>query len=155
MILEPYLSHPSQLILYVILSLAYPVQAFTHVNEIIEKRFLVQNEGLPTVLCCNIVAHIVDHLQSPNDNMYSVKKISVVKEVVADARKNKKTDYVVMRLVNKRTAVVMELKPNVSGRLGLLEKELAQLFLEVYYAHKEDTKCSYQYMLAVLLDSQM
>ena len=37
------------------------VQAFTHVNEIIAKRFLVQNEGLSTVVCGNIVAHIVDH----------------------------------------------------------------------------------------------
>ena len=59
-----------------------------------------------------------------------------------------------MRLVNKRTAVVMELKPTVSEHLGHLEKELAQLFLEVYYAQKEDTKCSYQYMLAVLSDRQ-
>ena len=116
------------------------VQAFTHVNEIIAKRFLVQNEGLPTVVCGNIVAHIVDHLQSPTDNTYSVKFFS---EVVADARKNKKTDYVVMRLVNKQTAVVMELKPTVSEHLGHLEKELAQLFLEVYYAQKADTKCSY------------
>ena len=130
------------------------VQAFTHVNEIIAKQFLVQNERLPTVVCGNIVVHIVDHLQFPTVNTYSVKIVSVVKEVVADARKNKKTDYVIMRLVNQQTVVVVELKPIISKDLGYLEKELAQLFLEVYYVQKEDTKCIYQYMLAVLSDRQ-
>ena len=54
--------------------------------------------------------------------------------------------------MNQRTVVVVELKPIISEDLGYLEKELAQLFLEVYYAQREDTKCSYQYMLAVLSD---
>ena len=128
------------------------VKEFTHVNEIIAKRFLAQNEGLTTLVCGNILAHIVDHLQSPTDDTYSIKNFSVVKEFVEDVRKNKQTDYVLMRLVNQRTVVVVELKPIISEDLGYLEKELAQLFLEVYYTQREDTKCSYQYMLAVLSD---
>ena len=40
------------------------VQSFIHVNETISRRLLMENEGLPTITCGNIVAHIVDHLQS-------------------------------------------------------------------------------------------
>ena len=49
----------------------------------------------------------------------------------------------------------MELKPFIANNLGVLRKELAQLFLEVYYAWKEDDKCSYDCMLAVLSDRLM
>ena len=132
------------------------VKEFTSVNHIITKRFLAQNEGLTVLVCGNILAHIVNHLQSPSDDTYSIKIFSIVKEVIEDARKNKKTDYIIMRLINQRTVVVVELKPIISEDLGYLEKELAQLFLEVYYARREDTKSSYsypyQYMLAILSD---
>ena len=125
------------------------VKEFTYVNEIITKRFLAQNEGLTTLVCGNVLAHIVNHLQSPSDDTYCIKIFSVVKEVIEDARKN---NYIIMRLVNQRTVVVVELKPIISEDLGYLEKELAQLFLEVYYAQREDTKSSYQYqyMLPIL-----
>ena len=127
------------------------VKEFTSVNHIIKRRLLAQNEAFTVLLCGNILAHIVNHLQSPSDNTYCIKIFSIVKE---DARKNKKTDYVIIRLINQRTVVVIELKPVISEGIGYLEKELAQLFLEVYYARKEDTKSSfpYQSMLAILSD---
>ena len=61
----------------------------------------------------------------------------MVKEV---STKNKKTDYVLIKLINKRTAVVIELKPMVGEQLGILQKELAQLCLEVYYAREQDSQ---------------
>ena len=116
----------------------------------------MQNEAFTVLICGNILAHIVNHLQSPSDNTYCIKIFSIVKEVIEDARKNKKTDYVIIRLINQRTVVVIELKPVISEGIGYLDKELAQLFLEVYYARKEDTKSSfpypYQSMLAILSD---
>ena len=132
------------------------VKEFTSVNHIIKRRLLAQNEAFTVLICGNILAHIVNHLQSPSDNTYCIKIFSIVKEVIEDARKNKKTDYVIIRLINQRTVVVIELKPVISEGIGYLEKELAQLFLEVYYARKEDTKSSfpypYQSMLAILSD---
>ena len=83
------------------------VQSFIHVNETISRRFLMENEGLPTIICGNIVAHIVDNLQSPEDNKYAVKSFS---EVSSDLQNNKKTDYVIFRFINERTVLVMELK---------------------------------------------
>ena len=132
------------------------VKEFTSVNHIIKRRLLAQNEAFTVLICGNILAHIVNHLQSPSDNTYCIKIFSIVKEVIEDARKNKKTDYVIIRLISQRTVVVIELKPVISEGIGYLEKELAQLFLEVYYARKEDTKSSfpypYQSMLAILSD---
>ena len=132
------------------------VKEFTSVNHIIKRRLLAQNEAFTVLICGNILAHIVNHLQSPSDNTYCIKIFSIVKEVIEDARKNKKTDYIIIRLINQRTVVVIELKPVISEGIGYLEKELAQLFLEVYYARKEDTKSSfpypYQSMLAILSD---
>ena len=58
-----------------------------------------------------------------------------------------------MKLINKRTAVVIELKPMVSEQLGILQKELAQLFLEVYYAREQDSG-NYKQMLAILSDGE-
>ena len=74
----------------------------------------------------------------------------MVKEV---STKNKKTDYVLIKLINKRTAVVIELKPMVGEQLGILQKELAQLCLEVYYAREQDI-VSYKQMLAILSDGE-
>ena len=132
------------------------VKEFTGVNHIIKRRLLAQNEAFTVLICGNILAYIVNHLQSPSDNTYCIKIFSIVKEVIEDAQKNKKTDYVIIRLINQRTVVVIELKPVISEGIGYLEKELAQLFLEVYYARKEDTKSSfpypYQSMLAILSD---
>ena len=60
-----------------------------------------------------------------------------------------------MRLINERTLLVMELKTRTVESLGVLQDELAQLFLEVYNAWEEDQctrKSNYQRILAVLSD---
>lgn len=63
-----------------------------------------------------------------------------------------------MRLINKRTLLVMELKPVIAEGLGLLNNELAQLFLEIYYAWEEDhysRNCNYENILGILSDKFM
>ena len=65
------------------------VQSFVDVNETIRKRFTLNNEGFSTVICGNILAHVVDHLHSPEEKKFVVNIFSVVKEVPEDRRNNK------------------------------------------------------------------
>jgi hypothetical protein len=109
------------------------------------------NEGFPMLYCGCELVHIADHLGDD----YRVKVLPVVFEVPDDGRQNKKSDYTIIRVNNKRTVVVVELKSEVSTKLEENEKELAQLFLEVHYSVEPDKKrCDYDRTIAILGDSK-
>ena len=122
--------------------------------ELAKKRLACHNEGFPTILCGIMLLHIVDHLHSQEDERkYHLTIYPVVKKF-SDERKNKKSDYVLVRLSNERSMIIFELKLSVGAVIAGCKDALAQLFLEVKYAAEEDRSSGRRYdtMIGVLAD---
>ena len=115
-----------------------------------KRRVTALNEGFSTVCCGIILLHIVDHLHTTEQDKYKLMIYPVVK-TFEDRRKNERSDYVLMRLVNKCCVIVFELKLSVGTVISACEDSLAQLFLEVKYAVEKERSC-YTTMVCVLAD---
>ena len=128
------------------------VAIYKHCVDLAKRRVTALNEGFSTVYCGIMLLHIVDHLHTcpTEQDKYKLMIYPVVK-MFDDNRKNKRSDYILMRLVNKRCIIVFELKLSVGTVISGCEDSLAQLFLEVKYAAEYDKGC-YTKMVCVLAD---
>lgn len=122
--------------------------------KLAKKRLAAHNEGFPTILCGIMLLHVVDHLHlQEEEQRYQLTIYPIVKKF-SDERKNKKSDYVLLRLRNKRSMIIFELKLSVGSVIGACKDSLAQLFLEAKYAAEKDWNNGlyYQTMICVLAD---
>ena len=122
------------------------VEMYKHCVDLAKRRVTALNEGFSTVCCGIILLHIVDHLHTTEQDKYKLMIYPVVKMF-----EDKRSDYVLMRLVNKRCVIVFELKLSVGTVISACEDSLAQLFLEVKYAVEKERSC-YTTMVCVLAD---
>ena len=100
---------------------------------------LPTNEGYSTLICGNIVAHVVDELNK-KDSLYRFEIFPVVQQE-SDTRNNKQSDYSIFKIYNKRTYIMIEVKLDVPFMLTAATKDnLAQLFLEAIYCQSNEGK---------------
>ena len=96
---------------------------YADVNDVIKSYSVAANEGFPTLQCGNIISLIAREL-----NGYRFVVYPIVYEENSDHRK---ADYILIKLVNRRTVAVFELKLKVGTTLCNDDKNpLAQLFAE-------------------------
>ena len=128
------------------------VETYKHCVDLAKRRVTTLNEGF-SMLCCGIILlHIVDHLHTTKwENMYKLMIYPVVK-TFENRRKNKRSDYVLMRLVKKRCVIVFDLKLSVGTVISACEDSLAQLFLDVKYTEEKERSCTT--MVCVLADHE-
>lgn len=112
------------------------------------------NEGQPTLLCGNLITHIVQDANTVLGR--KVCKFEIFPKVTeeADRRENKESDYSIFRIMNRITYVIVEVKLSI-GRVLTRDDEdkLAQLFLEAIYTFSKEGKSpKNETLLCVLTD---
>ena len=127
------------------------VEMYKHCVDLAKRRVIALNEGFSTVCCGIMLLHIVDHLHTCTPTEQDKYKLMIY-PVVKMFEGNRKSDYILMRLENKRCCIVFELKLSVGTVISGCQDSLAQLFLEVKYAVEKDRGCSYTKMVCVLAD---
>ena len=131
--------------------------------QIIQNTTVPANEGYPQLICENIMAQTVYNLnRQAGRTEYRFLIKPIVKEE-SDSRQNKFTDIGLHRvlLYNERTYVIMECKASVGAVLTggeTIMNDVAQLFLEAIYMHKEENAKlrppkQYDCTLCILTDS--
>lgn len=96
----------------------------------------VTNEGHPTLLCGNLINHIVNDINRSFQNQHVKFEIFPVVAEAVDKRQNKFADYSIYRIWNDVTYIMIEVKLAVGMVLSSDESDsLAELFLEAYYIH--------------------
>ena len=114
------------------------VDTYKGLIKLTKKRLAAHNEGFPTILCGIMLLHVVDHLHHQEEEQrYQLTIYPVVKKF-SDERKNKKSNYVLLRLRNKRSMMIFELKLSVGSVIATCKDSLAQLILEAKYAAEKD-----------------
>ena len=130
------------------------LQIIKAVNVVIENNSLPENEGYPTILCGNIIAHVANELNGGLAKCnYWFRILPVILPHPENHRRDKKADYVLVKIQNKRSLVICELKLMVPCAVtSENHKELAQLFLEAYYCHQHDSSkgMEYEQLLCIL-----
>ena len=104
------------------------------VNKFIAENSLPMNEGYPMLVCGNMIAYLTSKLNSTRGKQsYRFSISPIVYEVPTDHRKDKQADYVILKIHNKRTIAVIELKLLVSASITAADKDhIAQLIYEAY-----------------------
>ena len=112
------------------------------------------NEGHPTLLCGNLISHIVSDINKQSGRNVCKFEVFPVVRQSTDKRENKMCDYSIFRVFNRISYIVIEVKLVVGGTLTAGDKDhLAQIFLEsVYTYEKEGKSTSNSTMLCVLTD---
>ena len=87
------------------------VDTYKGLIKLTKKRLAAHNEGFPTIYCGIMLLHVVDHLHSQEEQKYQLTIYPVVKKFSDD----KKSDYVLVRLRNKRSMIIFELKLSVGS----------------------------------------
>ena len=89
------------------------------------------NEAYSLIAASNSLAFVVDCFVKRYSSQFTFKVLLVVFSVPSDHRKDKDSDYVIVRLRSKRTIAVIELKSSVSPRLGDGDRDpIAKLLYE-------------------------
>jgi len=110
-----------------------------------------ENEGFTQTLVGPIMAQVVDLLNKKSDVQYKFSIFPIVKDE-ADRRHNKRSDYSIYRIYNKRTYVVVECKLSVSAQLSVaLLDYVSQLLLESFYVYQREG-CQYRHVMCILTD---
>ncbi len=94
----------------------------------IKDNAIPENEGYAQICCIPFIAPIVSQLNELHANKYKYAIYPTVKSA-EDKRSNKKGDWCIYRIYNKRTYVIIECKKEV-GLLLSNTKALAQLITE-------------------------
>ena len=104
------------------------------VNKFIAENSVPMNEGYPMLLCGNTIAYFTAKLNSARGKKsYKFCIYPTVYDVPTDHRKDKQADYVIIKIHNKRTIAVIELKLLVSVSITAANKDhIAQLIYEAY-----------------------
>ena len=118
-------------------------------NEHVCKYSLPNSEGYSTLLCGNVITHIVHELNCDKKNVLYMFDVFPVIQKEVDARYNKLADYSIYKIFNKRTYIIVGVKLSVPHRLTSSEKDnLSQLFLEAMYCSSNETVS--QIMMCIL-----
>ena len=99
------------------------METYKRLVELAKKRLALLNEGFPTICCGIVLLHIVDHLHRQEEEKYQLIIYPVVKTFI-DRRKNKRSDYVLIRLMNKRSVIVFEIKLSVGSVISACKESL-------------------------------
>ena len=130
------------------------LQMIKAVNVVIANNSLPENVGYPTILCGNIIAHVANELNGGLAKCkYWFRILPVILPHPENHRTDKKADYVLVKIQNKRSLVVCVLKLMVPCDVtSENHKELAQLFLEAYNCHQHDSSkgMKYEQLLCIL-----
>ena len=112
------------------------------------------NEGQPTLLCGNLINHIVEEANAVLGRKVCKFAIFPVMTEEADKRENKESDYSIYKIMNRLTYILVEVKLYVGRRLTKDDQDkLAQLFLEAIYVYsKEGKSVNNRILLCVLTD---
>ena len=103
------------------------------VNKFIAENFVPMNEGYPMLLCGNTIAYFTAKLNSARGKKSYKFCIYPTVYDVHNHRKDKQADYVIVKIHNKRTIAVIELKLLVSASITAANKDhIAQLIYEAY-----------------------
>lgn len=117
----------------------------TRMNNMIIQNSVFLNEAFPTLLCGNIIAALTQFMndQHPREDgrkSFQFRVLPVLKEA-KDKRKSQKSDYVIIRLINEKTILLIELKRSVGNPLSEDDNDnLAQLFYEAIVVHRNEEK---------------
>ena len=110
-------------------------------NQLILSGCISRNEAFSLIIASNLLAFAVNCLEKDFSSRFSFSVLPVVYPVQTEHRKDKESDLVTVRIRNKRTIVVIELKSAVSAGLGDRDKDpLSQLFYEMYLVCQEEGK---------------
>lgn len=117
-----------------------------------------ENEGFAMTIVSTVLMHLLDELNKRSGHsegapLYQSMLYPMVTKA-ADARKSKKSDYFVLKVVNRRVYIIVEVKLDVPQVLsGGMKNQIAQLFVEAYYTyHHCPSLPSYSQFLCVLTD---
>ena len=112
------------------------------------------NEGQSTLLCGNLITHIVKEANAVLGRKVCKFEIFPVMIDEADRRENKESDYLIYRIMNRLTYILVEVKVSVGRRLTIDDQDkLAQLFLEAIYMYSKEGKSIHnRILLCVLTD---
>lgn len=122
-------------------------------NAMILQTSRALNEGHAMQVCGNHVAYFTTMFNNTTGaNSYSYDVFPVIYPVESNHRKDKKSDYVLVRMKNKRTIVVMELKLGMSSSITAADRDsLAQLFYEAYLVSQRE-KVNYTDLICIYAD---
>ena len=116
----------------------------THVqeaNQLILSVCMSRNEAFSLIIASNLLGFAENCFEKDFSSKFSFSVLPVVYPVQTDHRKDKESDFVMVRIKNKRTIVVIELKSTVSAGFGDGDKDpLSQLFYEMYVVCQEEGK---------------
>ena len=102
--------------------------------------------GYASLLCGNVITHIVHELNCDKKTVEYMFDISPIIQREVDARY---TDYSVYKIFNKCTYIIVEVKLSAPNRITATEKDdLSQLFLEAIYSPSNET--AFQIMMCIL-----
>ena len=115
-------------------TLDVPSDMLIQVQEMILANGVADSESFSSMFYGNIIASLTSNLQSKCSKLgtYKFRVTPVVYCNPADHRKNKYSDYIVVRLLNKFVKVVVEIKKRVEPTIITAKAtHIAQLFHEV------------------------
>ena len=117
------------------------------VTKIVENS-IPTSEGYATLVCGHIITEIVCELNKKKP-VYKFEVEPVVRKE-QNSRYNKKADYSIFKIWNRKTYIMIEVKLSVSNPLKASDKNsLAQLFLEMIYCCDQENTTQ---MLCILTD---
>ena len=94
-----------------------------HINQEICSNSDPTNEGHPTLLCGNLISHIVSDINKQSGrNVCKFEVFAVVREST-DKRENKMCDYSIFRIFNRLSYIVIEVKLAVGRTLMAADKD--------------------------------
>ena len=129
-------------------------EAVEQIVKDITEYTLPQNEGYPQVLCTLIVSRTVKLLnEGAPENVYGFQIRPIVKKE-NDTRSDKESDLNILRILNRRTYVLIECKLSVASVITGDSKtlnDISQLLLEGIYVHGQEGR--YRKLLLVLTDA--
>ena len=127
-----------------------------HVNQLVIRNSLPTNKAYATLLCGNMITHIVDELNEDKDDLNYRFEINPVVSREPD-RHNKLSDYSIFKIKNKKTLVIIEVKLGVPHLLvGSMKDDFAQLCLEALYCSmNEGEGREPRQMLCILTNGMM
>ena len=110
-------------------------------TQLVLRHCASRNEAYSLIAASNLLAFVVYCFDKLYSSEFTFKVLPVVFSCPSDHRKDKDSDYVLVRLKNQRTITVIELKSSVSSRIGDGDRDsIAQLIYEVKLTCQEEKK---------------
>ena len=108
------------------------------------------SEGFQVLLIGILLAYVTSCLDQESTLRYKFEVFPLVYSDNADHRRDKKTDYILARVFNRRTITIIEVKQSLSSRLTKADsKSLAQLFYEACLRCEKEC-CHYEDIICIL-----